>query len=107
MLPLSPSWLYQLPETVRLIDFGFATSVGDVGEYEKIKEAPSKSGLPHRHITITFSKDKIFGEWERIALQFMFGSDPVRESMNVLRAVAGEEKPTRLFELLSKGENQP
>lgn len=60
-------------------------------------EEPSRKGLPHRHITITV-KDKVFTEIERIAFQFMLGSDPVRESLNLLRAADGEERPSRLFE---------
>jgi hypothetical protein len=63
-----------------------------------VKETPSKSGLPHRHITITV-KDKVFTEWERIACQVMLGSDPVREGLNTLRMCYGVENPTRLFEL--------
>lgn len=58
---------------------------------------PSKSGLPHRHVTLTFCSD--LTELERICLQVMFGSDPIRESLNALRLFGGIERPTRLFEL--------
>lgn len=58
---------------------------------------PSKSGYPHRHITLTFV-DREFSEWERIAMQMMLGSDPVRESLNALRLASGVKRPCRLFE---------
>lgn len=58
---------------------------------------PSKSGMPHRHITLTFSRD--FTDTERIALQMLLGSDLVREKMNVLRLFKGIKQPCRLFEL--------
>jgi hypothetical protein len=67
-------------------------------EYE-IDVRPSRSGLPHRHVYITV-EDKTFDEWERIAMQVMLGSDPVREGLNALRLAAGQERPTRLFEPL-------
>mgnify|MGYP000533654303 CR=1 FL=1 len=58
---------------------------------------PSKSGLPNRHITLTFD-DRTFSEYERIALQFALGSDPMRECLNIMRLEHGVEQPTRLFE---------
>ena len=58
---------------------------------------PSKSGHPHRHITLTFANN-VFTEWERIGMQMMLGSDPVRETLNALRLASGVEKPCRLFE---------
>lgn len=60
-------------------------------------ETPSKSGLPHRHITLTFA-NKTFTEWERIVMQQMLGSDPIREQMNALRCACGILRPSRLFE---------
>lgn len=53
----------------------------------------SKSG--NRHVIITLPT--FVSEWQRIALQFMFGSDPIRETLNIYRIFAGEKKPTRLF----------
>lgn len=64
----------------------------------EIKENPSMSGLPHRHIYITFPGYKYINKWKRIAIQFMLGSDHIRESLNTLRALSGVEDPTRLFE---------
>ena len=58
---------------------------------------PSKSGYPHRHITLTFN-DHVFTEWERIGMQMMLGSDPVRESLNALRLASGVSRPCRFFE---------
>lgn len=63
----------------------------------KIKETFSNSGPPHRHITLTF-ENHIFTEWERIALQAVLGSDPIREYLNAKRLIFGEFNPTRLFE---------
>lgn len=59
---------------------------------------PSKSGYPHRHVTLTFA-NHTFTEWERIGMQMMLGSDPVRESLNALRLASGVQKPCRLFEV--------
>jgi hypothetical protein len=68
-----------------------------------VNTTPSLSGLPNRHITVTV-KDKVFTEVERIAFQFMLGSDSVRESLNLLRTAAGKERPTRLFETPEDGD---
>jgi hypothetical protein len=61
---------------------------------------PSKSGGEHRHIVVNANKD--FDMWERIALQFALGSDPVRETLSTLRAAHGIENPTKFFEPLEK-----
>lgn len=58
---------------------------------------PSKSGLPHRHVTLTFSM-RVFSEWERIGMQLALGSDPTREALNALRLASGIGKPSRFFE---------
>lgn len=54
-----------------------------------IEVAPSKSGLPHRHAVLTFVDDgspmPFPSEWERICMQYFFGSEPNREMMNTLR----------------------
>jgi len=68
----------------------------------EIEEHPSKKGLPHRHVTLTvFDPDgmpHVFGEYERIALQAVLGSDIVRETLNCWRLIRGSENPSRLFE---------
>lgn len=60
-------------------------------------EAPSKSGFPKLHVTIVLSRD--VSALERVALQSLLGSDPVRE---LLSWVAIEKKtndfPTLFFE---------
>lgn len=61
-----------------------------------VKEIPSASGLPHRHITLTLNKK--VKPIEAIALQFAFGSDPMREYLNLRRLLNGVENPTRLFQ---------
>ena len=65
---------------------------------------PSKSGGEHLHVTIDFfdrNKNPVkIDPWMRIALQFMFGSDPVREKLNIFRLLTGDKTPCRLFEKL-------
>lgn len=51
----------------------------------------------HYHLTMTVS-DKPLTEWQRIALQAVLGSDPMREYLNCMRAMTGVENVTRLFE---------
>ena len=68
-----------------------------------IQIRPSKSGLPHRHITITVGNKEI-SDWERVGLQLMFGSDPVRESVNAMRCAAGVANPSCLFVPLREDE---
>jgi len=81
----------------------FVRRLADLRKWSRMESVPemvitpSKSGLPHRHITLTF--DQNFGKWERIALQMLLGSDLVREKMNVLRTVRGNPQPVRLFEV--------
>jgi len=70
---------------------------GDCSNAPQVVIQPSKSGLPHRHITLTFP-DRTFDRYERIALQMLLGSDPVREKMNTLRTLRGNPAPVRLFE---------
>lgn len=65
-------------------------------EIVDIEEHPSLSGLPNRHITITLSKE--FNVLERIAFQFLFGSDRIRESISLLREILDIEEPICFFE---------
>lgn len=62
----------------------------------------SKSGYPNRHITLTVTdahdNPYVFDEWERLALQFALGSDPIRETLNSWRLLTGSSNPSRLFE---------
>jgi len=61
-----------------------------------IIEKPSKTGLPHQHITITLDKD--ITDEARVAFQFMFGSDILRESLNALRLAVGITPNILFFE---------
>ena len=69
----------------------------------EVEEHTSKSGFPNKHITITVHEydgttPHIFEEWERLALQFALGSDPIRETLNSWRLLTGNSNPSRLFE---------
>lgn len=76
---------------------------GVVYEYH---EAPSKSGLPNRHITVKLlsgpgGRDITLplDPWQRIALQAALGSDPVRELLSCMRVFRNVEPPTAFLEL--------
>jgi hypothetical protein len=62
-----------------------------------MKTAPSKSGYPHRHITITLLDDVT--PWQRIALQAALGSDPKREILSAIRIYNKDPYPTAFLEL--------
>lgn len=66
---------------------------------------PSASGVPHYHATVSF-QGREFEEWERIALQSVLGSDPMREYLNAKRLIYGVPNPTRLFELPKEEANE-
>jgi hypothetical protein len=65
-----------------------------------IKVTPSKSGLPKRHIVVEL--DDTVTNMERIALQAIFGSDPVRELLAFFCERNNSEVVTCFFE--KKGE---
>ncbi len=65
------------------------------GEECSVEIVPSKS-RGHFHVTVTFPHRE-FGDVERIALQAVLGSDPLREYMAYLRVLDGWERPCRLF----------
>jgi hypothetical protein len=67
---------------------------------DKIQTIPSSSGLPNRHIYITFyNRYTAFTAQERIHLQSVLGSDPMRELLDTKRLLEGmTDRPTRLFE---------
>jgi hypothetical protein len=64
-----------------------------------VKEMPSKSGLPRRHITVyvEFPEDHDLNPWERICLQFCLGSDFKRERLSTCRMLIGEEEYATAF----------
>lgn len=72
--------------------------------HHEVEVHPSASGLPHRHITISFA-DKIFTEQERILVQAALNDDPLRVFLNTRRLLSGVENPTRLFEKTALGED--
>lgn len=57
---------------------------------------PSKTGLPHRHITVTL--DRKYPEMTRIALQAALGSDPTRELISIKRSLGGQDNVVVFFE---------
>ena len=72
----------------------------------RVEKHPSKGGLPKQHITLSVYESDgdtphLFGEYERIALQAVLGSDIIRETLNVWRLISGCENPSRLFEPLN------
>lgn len=65
-------------------------------EHQVIREAPSRSGLPGRHIVVRFPQP--LDPWQRIALQGALGSDHVRELLSCIRLMRGDEHPTLFVE---------
>jgi hypothetical protein len=55
----------------------------------------SKSGPGHEHIIVVLDRD--FTVAERIALQAILGSDPLRDLLTLKRLHDGVEQPIRLF----------
>jgi hypothetical protein len=62
----------------------------------EFKSAPSKSGLPKRHVTVTLPYD--LNHWQRIALQASLGSDRKREILSCIMVMAGDPLPTIFLE---------
>lgn len=60
------------------------------------ESTPSKSGHPHRHVTITLQND--ITDEQRITLQALLGSDRKRELISLRRLLNGETRVTRFFE---------
>lgn len=65
-------------------------------EFPSFKSEQSKSGYPHRHVTVKSAVPMCL--WQRIALQFALGSDPKRERLNLLRALMNDDVPIAFFE---------
>lgn len=67
-----------------------------------VEEHPSKSGLPKRHITVSFFNEngsKVFiNDTFRISLQYFLGSDTIRELYNMYRYISTGEALSRFFE---------
>lgn len=78
----------------------FALSTELFDDY-KVVETTSRSGLPHRHIIISLTKNNKrikLTDWQRVALQFALCSDPVKETLTVYRILTGVKDPSILFE---------
>ena len=58
-----------------------------------VSEIISDSGPPHRHITLRFPGKKL-SPLERIALQFVLNSDPIREKLSAYRVLLEQPEPT-------------
>lgn len=65
---------------------------------EEVAFQPSKSGGDHFHVYMRVDHD--LDPIERLALQAMRGSDPVRELLGYLRAQRKTRPPTTFFEPL-------
>lgn len=88
----------------RIKELAVFVSCGHIKYFDSAKitkSISSKSGYPSKHIYISFflnNKPIVLNEWQRIVLQFMLGSDVIRETLNGFRLLRGVENPTRLFE---------
>jgi len=61
----------------------------------------SSSGAPHYHIVVSLYKDDeaiVLNDWQRVCLQFLLCSDPIKETLSVYRILAGVKNPSILFE---------
>lgn len=76
---------------------GFKDSLSEHKYPPSFASHPSRSGLPRRHITVTLPY-KLSSSWERIALQQLLGSDPVRERMNCYRCLWEDTDPVLFTE---------
>lgn len=75
----------------------FFPKVRELIEVERHHIRPSPSGeKDHYHITVVFAH-ALF-DYERIALQAILGSDPMREVLSWQRQRNGQENPTLFFE---------
>jgi hypothetical protein len=64
------------------------------GEDFNAKEYPSRSGLPHRHIIVTFSEKMTV--LEQLFLQSFLMSDPERDIMSYIQHKNGDKNPILL-----------
>jgi len=61
------------------------------------KIQPSKSGEPgHYHIYV--DTDRVFSQTERVLVQLLLGSDPIRELLSWARIVTNDPHPTLFLE---------
>lgn len=74
---------------------GMFAAMGDFISIPEPEFQSSKSGGSHYHVTVTFPVD--LNEWQRIALQAILGSDPMRELLNALRLMLRGKSESCLF----------
>lgn len=67
------------------------------GPRVNFEEWASKSGLPHRHVKVTFGNARSLSMPERLLLQACCGSDPNREFLGLLNYWRGDPEPSVLF----------
>ena len=61
----------------------------------------SSSGAPHYHIIVSLYRDDkpiCLNDWQRVCLQFLLCSDPIKETLSVYRILAEVKNPSILFE---------
>ena len=61
-------------------------------------EAPSKSGLPRRHIVMTSPDFRKLSVTQKLVLQIFLGSDPVKELLSLFRVIDGDKHPCIFIE---------
>lgn len=61
-----------------------------------VSDTPSSSGLPRRHIVVEMGR--YLKPIERIALQTVLGSDPLRELFGIVRVWMNDPTPTLFLE---------
>jgi hypothetical protein len=67
-------------------------------ELRVVRSTPSQSGDPYRsHIVIDLGRP-VINEVERVALQAILGSDPVREALSWMHLQQGTTNVSRFFE---------
>lgn len=75
-----------------------------IGLMRSYRESPSPSAEPfHFHITVTLSRN-VADVNERIFLQAILGSDPIRECLSYVRHHEGNPTPTIFFEKIQYAE---
>lgn len=67
-------------------------------EIRIVREGPSQSGAPGRcHVVVDIGRP-VVSELERVALQAILGSDPVREALSWMHLQQGTTNVSRFFE---------
>ena len=67
----------------------------------KVIHKQSRSGGHHQHLICSLFKEGHrvqLTDWQRVALQFVLGSDPIKETLSVYRILAEVKNPSILFE---------